>query len=227
MINLGDINTVSMASGMDYASQNFVEKAFNTTAAAVVDVGTTIWNSIVPEATGMEVSTRKVLQDMGATGALSAYNNNKDVVQAMSFIGGMLIPGGAALKLARGVRAGLKGTSFLSPARQVEDLAKYESLIADGLKGTAEYKKVRNAMFLRSQANNLMDTAATELAIMGTFSAHPYMEDYMEDPIKSFGISMAIGGGIGAGITGLISHAELKAAGSRIYTDALETEPVS
>ena len=101
MINLGDINTVSMASSLDYASQNFVEKAFNTTAAAVVDVGTTIWNSIVPEATGMEVSTRKLLQDMGATGALSAYNNNKDVVQAMSFIGGMLIPGGAALKLAR------------------------------------------------------------------------------------------------------------------------------
>lgn len=222
MINLGDINTVSMASSLDYASQNFVEKAFNTTAAAVVDVGTTIWNSIVPEATGMEVSTRKLLQDMGATGALSAYNNNKDVVQAMSFIGGMLIPGGAALKLARGVRAGLKGTSFLSPARQVEDLAKYESLIADGLKGTAEYKKVRNAMFLRSQANNLLDTAATELAIIGTFNAHPYMEDYMEDPIKNFGISMAIGGGIGAGITGLISHAELKAVGARINTEALE-----
>lgn len=222
MINLGDINTVSMASSLDYASQNFVEKAFNTTAAAVVDVGTTIWNSIVPEATGMEVSTRKLLQDMGATGALAAYNNNKDVVQAMSFIGGMLIPGGAALKLARGVRAGLKGTSFLSPARQVEDLAKYESLIADGLKGTAEYKKVRNAMFLRSQANNLLDTAATELAIMGTFSAHPYMEDYMENPVKNFGISMAIGGGIGAGITGLISHAELKAVGGRVTTDALE-----
>lgn len=222
MINLGDLNTMSLASGIDYASQNFVEKAINTTGAAVVDLGTSIWNSIVPESTGMEISTRKLLQDMGATGALSAYENNKDTVQAMSFIGGLVIPGGAALKLVKGVRAGLKGTSFLSNSRHVEDLAKYESLIADGLKGTAEYKKVRNSMLIRSQANNLLDTAATEVAIMGAFNAHPYMEDYMEDPIKNFGISLAIGGGIGAGITGLISRSEIKAVGARVATDALD-----
>lgn len=221
MINLGDLNTISMASSLAYSQQNALDKGIGIAAATIVDVGTSLWNSLVPEATGWEVSTRSMLQSMGADGALTAYDNNRDTVELLSFVGGIFIPGTAALKLAKGVRAGLKGTNFLSPSRHTEDLAKFESLIAQGAQGTADYKKVRNSMILRGQANNLMDTAAVEIALIGGFNAHPYMEDYMSDLPSNFGISMAIGGGIGAGLSAIASRIELRAASSRVFEKAI------
>ncbi|ANA48876.1 structural protein [Pseudomonas phage PaMx33] len=222
MIQLGDLNNLSLASQYDWQTQNAVDKAAGIAVATVVDIGTSMWNSLVPESTGWEVSTQSLLQSMGAKGALQAYNENTDTVQALSFIGGMFIPGGAALKLAKGIRAGLKATNFLSSARHMEDLAKYENLIATAQTGTAEYKKLRNGMYLRGQANNLMDSVAVELSLMGAFNAHPYMEDYMENPIKNFGIGLALGGGIGGGLAAIGSRIELKGIQGLVESKALE-----
>lgn len=43
---------------------------------------------------------------------------------------------------------------------------------------SVEFTKLKKTMYLRGQAENLMDNVAAELAILGTFNAHPYMEDY-------------------------------------------------
>src|SRR5690606_33335185 len=121
--------------------QNLGEKILNTIGAAAVDVGTTIWNSLIPEATGLEVETRQVLSSLSLGGAVAAYDENRDVVDALSFVGGMFIPGAGALKLSHGIRAGLKGTSFLSPTRAADDLVRVEKLLANSAKNSAEYRK--------------------------------------------------------------------------------------
>lgn len=220
-IDYAALNTVGALSNIDYNQQSVLEKSANFVAATLVDVGTSLWNSVTPES--WEASTTGILQDLGATGAVAAYEMNQDTIQTLSFVGGLFIPGLAATKIAAGVRAGLKGTSWLSDARKLEDMSKFNGLIADGLQGTQQYKAVRNSIYMRGQAANLMDVAAAELAIAGTLNAHPMMETYWEDPVENFAIGMLIGGGIGAGISGLMTKATLKSAAGAVEGAAVAT----
>lgn len=220
----GDMNAMSMLSQGSWAEKNALDKAANTVGAAVVDMGISMWNSVANVATlGSydDISTRSVLQDMGADGAVAAYDNNRDAVELLSFVGGVFIPGMAAVKLSKGIRAGLKGTNFLSPARHKDDLLKFESLVKDAQTSTAQYKALKKDMFLRGQAENVMDNVAAEVAILGTFNAHPYMEDYLDDPVSNFGLSMALGAGIGGGISALVTRSEFATIGGRVESAAL------
>lgn len=221
MITYGDLNTQSMLSQGDWQKQNFLEAGANIALSTLVDVGASMYNSVVPEA--YETSTRGILQSIGADGAVAAYDNNRDLINTLSFVGGVFIPGMAATKIARGVRAGIRGTGVLGDLRHKEDLAKFSQLIENGMEGTAEYRKIRNSIFVRGQAANIVDTAAAELAIMGTFNAHPFMEDYLEDPLKNFGIGMLIGGGIGGGINFLTTRSALAATVGATQSVALGT----
>lgn len=222
----GSLNSLSMMSGNDWDQKNFLEQSSYTVGAAVVDMGVQIVNSVANVVTlgGFEdIQTRSILQDMGADGAVAAYDNNRDAVELMSFVGGMFIPGMAAVKLSRGIRAGLKGTNFLSPMRHKDDLLRFESLIKGAKQHTEEFKQLKRSMFLRGQAENLMDNVAAEFAILGTFNAHPYMEDYLEDPAGNFTLSMALGTGIGGAISGLMSHVEMKGIQSAVTNAAQDT----
>lgn len=221
MITYGDLNATSMLSTNDWNRQNGIEAGANVALATLVDVGTSMYNSLVPES--WETSTRGLLQSIGADGAVAAYDNNRDLVNTLSFVGGVFIPGMAATKLARGIRAGIKGTGILGDLRHKEDLVKFQTLIENGMEGTAEYRKMRNGIFARGQAANLIDTAAAEVAIMGTFNAHPFMEDYLEDPLKNFGIGLLIGGGIGGGINFLTTRSALAGVLGNAQAGALNT----
>lgn len=220
----GDMNAMSLMSQGTWAERNVVDQTANTVGAAVIDMGVSMWNSVANVATlgGYDdISTRSILQDMGADGAMAAYDNNRDAVELLSFVGGIFIPGMAAVKISKGIRAGLKGTNFLSPARHKEDLLKFENLVKDAQTATPQYKALKRDMFMRGQAENLMDNFAAEVAILGTFNAHPYMEDYLADPVSNFGLSMAIGAGIGGGISALISRSELANIGGRVESAAM------
>lgn len=187
--------------------------------ALVADIGTSLWNSVTFGQA--EVSTAGLLEALGADGALATYKNHKDSIELLSFVGGALIPGFAALKLTKAVRDGTKGTYALSTARRTDDLAKFNTLIQDGKKGHAEYKKLRNGMMLRAQANNIVDTAAAEAAVMLTMNAHPFMEDYLADPVKNFGIGMALGVGLTAPFTAIANRTALRGAEATVETGAL------
>ena len=220
-ISYENLNTLGAVSVNDWASQSVDEKIFNFAAATFVDVGTSIYNSVVPES--YEYTTRNALQDLGAVGAISAYDMNRDTIEALSFVGGMIIPGLAATKIARGVRAGLKGTNWLSDARHLEDTSKFAKLVEGGMAGTQEYKAVRNSIYMRGQAANVMDMAAAEAAIGLTLNAHPYMEDYWKNPVENFATSMLIGGSIGGGISALMTKASLKRTLGGIESASIKT----
>lgn len=187
--------------------------------ALVADIGTSLWNSITFGQA--EISTATLLEALGADGALSTYKNHKDSIELLSFVGGVLIPGFAALKLTKAVRDGTKGVYALSTARRTDDLAKFNTLVQDGKKGHAEYKKLRNGMMLRAQANNVVDTVAVEAAIMLTMNAHPFMEDYLADPVKNFGISMAIGVGFTAPFAAIANRTAIRRVEATVETEAL------
>lgn len=213
MAYLSDMNNLTKLSGLNTFSprneQTGLETVAGVGAAAIVDIGTTIWNSVIPESTGYEIETKDALQRLGMQGALQAYQENTEVVDALSFIGGVFIPGGAALKLAKAVRAGIKGTNWLSQTRHFEDVKKIERLVSEGAEASADFKKAKASIFLRGQANNAIDTAATEVAIIATMNEHAYMEDYLKDPLKNFGISFLVGGALGGGISAILNKAEI------------------
>lgn len=220
----GSLNAMTSLSQNSWLERNWAEKSALTLGAAAIDMGVQIVNSVANIATfgGFEdIQTRSVLQDLGADGAVAAYDNNTDAVELLSFVGGVFIPGAAAVKLSRGIRAGLKGTNFLSPMRHKEDLLRFESLVKNAQSNSVEFATLKRNMYLRGQAENLMDNVAAELAILGTFNAHPYLEYYLEDPASNFAISMAIGGGIGGAVGVAMNRIEMNKVVSGVETAAL------
>lgn len=170
--------------------------------ATAVDIGASLWNSLP----GVdEVDTEEILGRVGGD-ALKIYEENPDTIRTASFIGGMLLPGALAVKGMNLARNGSKAVNWFTEAGRKTDVAKATQLLLDGKKASSEYRNLLWGMRGKTAANAVADAAAAEVAMLGAFNAHPYMEDYFEDPVKNFGISLAFGGGIGVA-GGLISDA--------------------
>ena len=216
---LDALDNVGRLSQIEASNNSFgVDTAFNWGLATVADVGTSLWNSLTPGS--MNISTTSLLGSLGANGAIDTYHQYKDSIELTSFIGGVLVPGFGAIKLAKAVRDGNKAFYALSSAKRVEDSAKLTKMVAEGAQGHTQYRQLRNSMMLRSQAANLMDTVAAEVAIMGTMNSHAFMEDYMADPVKNFGISMLIGTGLTAPFAAIADRTLFRAAVSKVDTAA-------
>ncbi len=209
---LDSVDTLGRLNYLDQASSGGFDPAspFNFALATVADVGTSLWNSITFGQA--EVSTTALLGALGADGAIKAYNNNREAVELLSLVGGALIPGFGALKLTKAIRDGNKAFYAFSSQRKAEDVQKMQWLISEGKKATTDYRKLRNSSIIRAQASNMADVVASEIAVLGALNAHPLMEDYFEDPVKNFGISMALGGAISAPITAIGTRATLRGA---------------
>lgn len=169
--------------------------------AAVVDFGASVWNSLPGTE---EVDTYDLLQRINPNAA-QIYAENPEAIHTASFVGGIFAPAGLALKGMKMLRAGAKGADWFSEAVRVKSMKELDELYRAGPAKAAEYKKAKSLLTARTVGNELVDTTAMELAILGTMSAHPFMEDYLENPVKSFGISLALGGAVG-GIAGTIAN---------------------
>lgn len=161
--------------------------------AATVDFGASVWNSLPGTE---EVRTADMLKRIDSN-ALRVYEEHTDSVETASFIGGMLVPSGIAMKGLGMARAGVKGANWFSKAGREADLAKVEELFQQGPIATKLYRKAQRELYGKGFANQILDAAVMEAAVVGTMSAHPLMEDYMQDFSKNFGISMAFGGVLG------------------------------
>lgn len=170
--------------------------------ASVADFGASIWNSLP----GTDyVGTEDLLARIDPN-ALQVYNEHPDAIHAASFIGGMLIPSSLAMKGMGMARAGVKGVNWFSEAGKAADLKKIDDLFRAGQAATPAYRAAKTELFAKGLANQALDAAAMEFAIVGTMHAHPLLEDYMKDPVKNFATSVALGGVIGGAI-GHISDA--------------------
>lgn len=168
--------------------------------ASVVDFGASLWNAL-PGTT--EVDTGDLLKKV-SNNALEVYNQHPDAVHAASFIGGIFVPAGIAMKGMNLARAGAKGASWFSEAGKVADTAKVAELFKTaGAESTAYKTAIRN-LYARGAANNALDAVAAEAAIVFSMNAHPLMEDYMQDMSKNFIYGSLTGAALGGGI-GLIA----------------------
>ena len=169
---------------------SFMGTLLGVPTAAVVDTGISIWNSVTPEKYNYD--THDVLQGMNENLA-SVYNENEGVVKGLSFVGGILLPAGAALKGMGMLRAGVKGANWFSTAGQTQRLAGIKAAY-EGSRGASNVVNglVRNDVFAQA-GNAVVDAAVLEGVLYMTMNAHPYMEDYVKDPWKNAGINMLIG----------------------------------
>ena len=74
--------------------------------ATVADFGASVWNSVTPKS--IETSTEDLLSNIDSN-ALRVYNENTDLIKTASFVGGVFVPAGLALKGMNLARAGTKG----------------------------------------------------------------------------------------------------------------------
>lgn len=186
-------------------SDSYLAKAGHLALASVVDFGTAVYNSLdLGETYGdgwfEDAKTMEVLDGMGATATADFYMDNQDLVEGVSFIGGVFIPGMAAIKGSQAIRAGLKGSHFLNPIQQRNKLRQVSRMVREGKKATEEYRKLKFGTMRNAIAQGAVDNAAAEVAILMSLNAHPLMEDYMEDLPSNFAMSLAFGTAISGAV---------------------------
>ena len=206
---------------MQTAKTGIVSTIFGGAQAAVGDFAASTYNSLVPES--MEVDTRDLIGRI-SDNALKVYDENPDAIHLASFVGGVFVPAGLALKGMTAARAGMKGINWFSKAGEVDQIANINNLIKSGQMATKEYQVATRNLYLRNFANNaIVDNAAAELAILGTMNAHPLMEDYVKDPLSSFGTSMMLGAAIVGPISHIAQRFEVRKLGMAAESEALRT----
>lgn len=182
-------------------SSSIASDLFGGAVATVADFGTSVFNSLTPSS--MNFSTEEVLRNI-SNDALRVYQENPDTIHTLSFVGGMFVPAGLALKGLNTLRNGAKGVSLFADTfgaeRRAADLVKLEELTKGGAAASAQLRELQTSIYLRGAASQVIDAAAMEAAVVATMSAHPFMEDYLEDPVKNFALSATVGGVLGSGI---------------------------
>ena len=210
------------ASGMDARfnpTSSLVSDVVGGIAASVVDFGASVWNSLPMTP---EVQTSDLLAKI-SDNALRVYNENPDTIETASFIGGMFVPAGLAMKGMKMLRDGSKAVNWFTTAGRAEDTAKVAKAFAESGAATKAYRVARNELYAKGAANQVLDTVAAEFAILSVMNAHPVMEDYMADPVKNFTISIAGGSVLGAGIGHIADRFIVKQATGKMTEEALTT----
>lgn len=196
-----ELNAAHLRNTADVQSAT-VSDMIGGTVASVVDFGATVWNSM-PLTTNVE--TGDLLKSIGGD-ALRVYEENPDTIHTASFIGGMFVPAGLSIKGMQAMRAGVKGVNWFSKAGKEASLKEADDMFRAAGAGTKEYRSHMRELYAKNFANEAIDSIAAEAAVVLTMSAHPLMEDYMEDPVKNFAIGAAFGGVLGGTVGTIADH---------------------
>lgn len=211
-----EINNDYHAAKFDTQS-SLVNDVIGGVGATIVDAGASLWNSLPFTE---EVSTSDLLSRI-SDNALRVYEEHPDLIHTASFIGGSLIPGGLAIKGLNAMRNGSKAVNWFSAAGKAEDMATVTRLFKEGAGGTSSYRSAVRSLYAKTAVNQAIDAAAFEVAALGTLNAHPFVEDYMKDPVTNFGLSVVLGGVLGGALGAIADSSAVKNATGGIMEDAL------
>lgn len=206
--------------GAEYDTQmNLARTVVGGGVGIITDAAASMWNSLPGTP---EVQTSDLLRRIN-TDALQIYNENPDTIQLGSFLAGSLIPGGLAMKGMNAMRGGMKGINWFSKAGKEADMLKVENLFREAGGSTTEYRSALRQMYGKGFANQALDAAAMELAVVGTMNAHPLMEDYFQDPVKNFGLSIGLGSVVGGAIGHIADRYAVRTLTGTINKDAIDS----
>lgn len=180
---------IPLASKYD-AQSSIAADLLGGTVASIADAGVSIFNSLVPEK--YETSTLDLLTRLDSN-ALRVYEEHPDAIHTASFIGGLFLPAGLALKGMNLARSGVKGVNWFSESGRVAQMQRVNDTLVNSGKASAAYKAEIGTLYRRNFVNVALDNVAMELAIVGSMNAHPFMEDYLKEPAKHFMISVGLG----------------------------------
>jgi len=197
---------------------NLVNDVLGGALATVVDAGASLWNSIpfTPEA-----STADLLSGI-SDNALRVYEENPETIHTASFIAGSLVPGGLAIKGMNAIRNGSKAVNWFTTAGKRQSLDEVASMFKAGAGETTAYRSAVRGIYAKTAVNQAIDAAAFEVAALGAMNAHPYVEDYMKDPVSNFGISILAGGVLGGAVGAIADNAAVKREAGSIYSNAID-----
>lgn len=208
MISQDFVNKYTAQSLGNEGALGALERTDDFIAASIVDLGTSLWNSIVaiPKLFGADtdeyrVETYDVLKAVNEDWA-QFYTQSRESIETASFIGGVIIPGGAALKGMKVLQAGKMGfyPTFLNETTQAARITELQKMLEMGGKATTEYRNLRWKILGANAGQETLQAVGAELAIIGSLNQHAFMEDYLKDPVQNFAIGLGIGGIIGTGL---------------------------
>ena len=230
MISTDFINKYGAQQIANNDALGFVSQTDDFIGSTVVDVATTLFNSVIslPKLFGIDtdeytVATRDVLNSVNEDWA-NYYDQSKDLVETASFISGVLLPGGAAFKGMKMLQAGKLGfyPTVLADAAQAKRMTELTQLLELGKKSTSDFRNLRWKILAANAGQETMQAAGAELAILATMNQHAWFEDYLKDPIPNFAISLGIGGVLGTGIGQLIVRRELRNKLGAVATTSMD-----
>jgi len=175
--------------------------------ASVADFAASTWNSLTPAS--LETSTEDLLSRIDSN-ALRVYNENPDTIHTASFVGGMLVPMGLAVSGMKAARAGVSGVNFFSEAGQVAQKTKIAEAFVNLGAHSNDYKSAVRGLYTAGLANVAIDNVAFDAAMLLTMNAHPFMEDYVKNPVENFTKSMILGMAIGGPLGHIADRAVVK-----------------
>lgn len=170
--------------------------------AAAVDTGVSIWNSLTPEK--YSYSTHDVLANLNGNLA-TVYDENPETIKALSFVGGLVAPTGLALKGMNMLRSGAKGVNWFSAAGQTQRMANIKAAYEGSGKASSAFRGAMWENRFATAGNALVDATVMEGVMYSTMNAHPFMEDYVKDPLKHASMNILFGFGLMGG-AGLIAQ---------------------
>lgn len=222
------INKYGATAAIAGEHMGLASEVIHGSVAAVVDFGGSVWNSLP----GTDDVTTSDLLSRIDKDALQVYNEHPDVVHAASFIGGMFVPYGLALKGMTMLRAGSSGVNWFTRTGELSRATKVEEAFNKAGNVSEQMDKAKRAVYAATAANALVDSVAGEAALNFTMNAHPYMEDYNKDFASNFAFSTAIGAGLGGAIGIIGQKALLRSSVSGLEETAMKevtkgTEAVS
>jgi len=225
-----DLTGSLTAEDLQVFAGDVIAAPFKFATSAVADIGVSLFNSAIaiPKLWGSntdeyKADTYDLLKGVNEDVA-SFYSRNQESVNTASFIGGLVLPLGAAFKGMKLLQSGKVGfyPTVLTDLRQTERINELQSMVELGGKATTEYRNLRWSLLAANAGQETLQAVGAELAVIGALSAHPFMEDYLKEPVKNFFLWAAVGGVIGTGMGQIATRHLLASSIGKVETEAVD-----
>lgn len=202
----------------------FSSSPANFLIATAAETVSTIWNSLTPAS--INVNTVDWLRSVDRDAA-KMLEENRESINLASMFAGTVVPAGISLKMMNLARSGLIGVGYSERlvgsswvgSKQKALMQEIETTFREAGPATTEYKALRRKLFSANATQQILDNFVVEAAVVMGMNAHPWMEDYKENPLQNYLLGAAIGGIFGVGFSIPASKAAI-----RKLTGAVERE---
>jgi hypothetical protein len=241
-VNFSDMELATDTARVQAGGRSIFEKAADAltagTAGAVVSGLGSIYNTGVWASNSIfgtqaeELDTAKVLGDVNQNWR-TYYEDNKDVIDTVGFIGGSFIPGGLAVKGLNAARAGRGAGVFRSALgytmHKQEDFlrAGLQQIASEGADVFATLNKNKLLSMAFGAADNVLQTAVFETAAAVAMQRSPaFDKESWADISWDIAKTSLVGGLLGGGIEALWTNKIFRNAGKLVESKARSYDTV-